>query len=120
MPQRLKDKKIPYKYGGHRVPGMFQEGGTPPMQKKPQFNPFTHFKTKAEYDAYVAAGSPPIDKYVAPPPTLINPTPPVPPRSMPTPVPQIPTGPTNPMQLLKKKKAWEKKRGGSVGSNGML
>jgi len=151
MPANIKGKgkkygrsgMVAYKYGGHRVPGMFQPGGQPQSKPTPppRFDPYTYFGTEQEYNAWRSAGSPEISTYK---PTKIKfPTQPVteegmspfnPPVSnrniIPTPPPPPPTGPINPMQVIRKRNPWKekeikrggsiRKRGGSVGSNGML
>ena len=132
-----RSKMVAYKHGGRTVPGMFkaQDGPGDKLdmigpRPKTNFNPYTHFRTEQEYKSWVNAGSPEISTYKPPtqpgnpysastsvtPITHINP---------PSVNPQIPTGPPNPFQVIdekrkKKTNPFHRKRGGSVGANGML
>lgn len=142
----------PYKYGGKTVPGMYkaQDGREPrfdvpsptnPIGRKPKFNPYTHFKTKQEYNAWVNSGSPDISTYVpsnkflvprtnifdtgtpspfppTPPSTPV--TPPVIPPSYPVSFPEMDIDPRTGGRITRKRGGSIRRRGGSTGPNGIL
>tara|TARA_R100001015_G_C4585942_1_gene141887 strand:+ start:394 stop:786 length:393 start_codon:yes stop_codon:yes gene_type:complete len=130
MPANIKNKgkkygksgMVAYKYGGRKVPGMFKaqtgfgDPGSRPAIPTTRFNPYTHFKTEQDYNAWVNSGSPDINTYVPPRnPNIFN---------MRTPRPDMGSmdrgiPPTRPVDTTKVKKPIIK-RGGSTGPNGML